>query len=304
MRSPSGVGMSVDIDDSATRCSMQYEELMQTMAEDGNVRWRWSRTGRPRVRAASVWRAGRTRARRCPDVLPRAERPGSTGWRRAGRPGARGRGAQRRRAWSASRTSSSSAFPTAHSRMASRCGETWCAVVRRLRPEVVITMNFDLTWADDGPVNHADHRAGRSRRARRVPRRRQSAVVPRAGRPWQGITDGYVAAIQPTDPLRRRRRHVGAGGRVHSSSTAPYIDGLGTEVDPEEFLTNMAGFAGHGGRLRVRRAPSTLPDVTSVNRQHRDREHRRAAEQHGARDAPVPNRLRTSSTAASSASPS
>src|SRR5215475_6761243 len=33
------------------------------------------------------------------------------------------------------------------------------AAFRRLRPEVVITMSFDLTWADEGPVNHADHRA-------------------------------------------------------------------------------------------------------------------------------------------------
>ena len=33
------------------------------------------------------------------------------------------------------------------------------AAFRRLRPEVVITMSFDLTWGDEGPVNHADHRA-------------------------------------------------------------------------------------------------------------------------------------------------
>ena len=31
--------------------------------------------------------------------------------------------------------------------------------LRRLRPDVVITMNFDLTWGDSGGVNHADHRA-------------------------------------------------------------------------------------------------------------------------------------------------
>src|SRR6266851_3505369 len=30
---------------------------------------------------------------------------------------------------------------------------------RRLQPEVIITMSFDLTWGEEGPVNHADHRA-------------------------------------------------------------------------------------------------------------------------------------------------
>src|SRR5215468_11833336 len=33
------------------------------------------------------------------------------------------------------------------------------AAVRRHRPEVVITMSFDLTWGEEGPVNHSDHRA-------------------------------------------------------------------------------------------------------------------------------------------------
>src|ERR1700740_670856 len=33
------------------------------------------------------------------------------------------------------------------------------AAFRKVRPEVVITMSFDLTWQENGPVNHADHRA-------------------------------------------------------------------------------------------------------------------------------------------------
>ena len=33
------------------------------------------------------------------------------------------------------------------------------AVFRRLQPQVVIGMSFDLTWGEEGPVNHADHRA-------------------------------------------------------------------------------------------------------------------------------------------------
>ena len=33
------------------------------------------------------------------------------------------------------------------------------AAFRRLQPQVIITMSFDLTWGEEGPVNHADHRA-------------------------------------------------------------------------------------------------------------------------------------------------
>src|SRR5215467_12492597 len=33
------------------------------------------------------------------------------------------------------------------------------AALRRHRPDVVITMSFDLTWGEEGPVNHSDHRA-------------------------------------------------------------------------------------------------------------------------------------------------
>ena len=30
---------------------------------------------------------------------------------------------------------------------------------KRLRPDIVVTTSFDLTWGDTGNVNHADHRA-------------------------------------------------------------------------------------------------------------------------------------------------
>ena len=33
------------------------------------------------------------------------------------------------------------------------------AALRRHKPDVVITMSFDLTWGEEGPVNHSDHRA-------------------------------------------------------------------------------------------------------------------------------------------------
>ena len=118
-----------------------------------------------------------------------------------------------------------------------------CAAFRRLRPEVVITMNFDLTWADDGPVNHADHRAVGLAALDACRDAANRWLFPELGDPWQGITDGYVAAMNPPthfvdvgDTLAR--------GVASLEQHRAYIDGLGTDFDPEEFLTNMAGFAG------------------------------------------------------------
>src|SRR5260370_30797803 len=65
------------------------------------------------------------------------------------------------------------------------------AAFRRLRPDVVIAMSFDLTWAEEGPVNHADHRAvglavldpGRAAANERV--------FPEAGRPCPPMHAAY-----------------------------------------------------------------------------------------------------------------
>jgi LmbE family N-acetylglucosaminyl deacetylase len=118
-----------------------------------------------------------------------------------------------------------------------------CAAFRRLRPEVVITMNFDLTWGDDGPVNHVDHR---NLGLAAVDACRDAAnrwLFPELGEPWQGITAAYVAAMNPPTHFV----DVGATlarGVASLEAHRAYIDGLGTGFDPEEFLTGMAGFAG------------------------------------------------------------
>lgn len=118
-----------------------------------------------------------------------------------------------------------------------------CAAYRRLRPEVVITMNFDLTWADDGPVNHSDHRAVGLAALDACRDAANRWLFPELGDPWQGITDGYVAAMNPPthfvdvgDTLAR--------GIASLEQHRAYIDGLGNDFDAEEFLTNMAGFGG------------------------------------------------------------
>jgi LmbE family N-acetylglucosaminyl deacetylase len=118
-----------------------------------------------------------------------------------------------------------------------------CAAFRRLRPDMVITMNFDLTWGDEGAVNHADHRAVGLAAIDACRDAANRWLYPELGAPWKGISAAYVAAMNPpthyvdvSDTLAR--------GIASLQEHRAYIDGLGTDFDPEDFLTNMAGFAG------------------------------------------------------------
>jgi len=115
--------------------------------------------------------------------------------------------------------------------------------LRRLRPDIVLTMNFELTWGDGGSVNHSDHRAtGRTV----LDACRDAAnrwVFPEAGEPWNGITYAYVAAAnEPTHFV-----DVGATlgrGIASLEEHRAYIGALGRDFDPDEFLRSMAGYAG------------------------------------------------------------
>src|SRR5712691_9832124 len=66
------------------------------------------------------------------------------------------------------------------------------AAIRRHRPDMVITMSFDLTWGDEGPVNHADHRAvGLAT----LDDSRDAAypwLFPDAGPAWHGVKPMYA----------------------------------------------------------------------------------------------------------------
>jgi len=118
------------------------------------------------------------------------------------------------------------------------------AALRRVQPQVVFTMNFDLTWGDGGVVNHADHRAVglATLDACRDAANRWS--FPDAGEPWNGITAVYVsgggaAATHYVD--------VGSTIDLGVASLAEhraYIDGLGRPFDPDQFLRDMAGYGG------------------------------------------------------------
>ena len=117
------------------------------------------------------------------------------------------------------------------------------AAFRRLRPDIVVTMNFDLTWGDSGSVNHSDHRAIGSTVLDACRDAANRWIFPDAGEPWSGIKFVYVAAAnEPThfvdvgDTLELGISSL----RAHQA----YIDGLGGTFDPDAFLRSMAEYAG------------------------------------------------------------
>lgn len=117
------------------------------------------------------------------------------------------------------------------------------AAIRRLRPEIVITMNFELTWGEEGPVNHADHRAVGLATLDACRDAANSWLFPDAGGAWRGIRDIYVAGVADPTHFVDVTATIDAGVaslREHKV----YLDGLGRDFDPDEFLRNMAGFTG------------------------------------------------------------
>ncbi len=117
------------------------------------------------------------------------------------------------------------------------------AAFRRLQPEVVITMSFDLTWGEEGPVNHADHRAVGLAVLDACRDAANEWVFPEAGPRGTRIRDAYVAATGDPTHFVDVTATIEAGIASLREHRA-YIDGLGGDFDPDEFLRNMAGFTG------------------------------------------------------------
>jgi LmbE family N-acetylglucosaminyl deacetylase len=130
---------------------------------------------------------------------------------------------------------------------------------RRLRPDVVITMSFDLTWSEEGPVNHADHRAVGLAVLDACRDAANGWVFPESGPACPAISAAYVIAsgepthfVDVTDTI-----DLGiASLREHRA----YIDGLGRDFDPDQFLRDMAGYVGMGAgcdyAVSMRRYPT------------------------------------------------
>jgi LmbE family N-acetylglucosaminyl deacetylase len=116
---------------------------------------------------------------------------------------------------------------------------------RRLQPEVVITQSFDLTWGEEGPVNHADHRAVGLAVLDACRDAANGWVFPDAGPAWTGIRSAYVAGSGSPTHFVDVTASIDAGVASLREHRA-YIEGLGREFDPDEFLKNMAGYVGLG----------------------------------------------------------
>ena len=119
------------------------------------------------------------------------------------------------------------------------------AAFRRLQPQVVIGMSFDLTWGEDGPVNHADHRAVGLATLDACRDAANEWVFPEAGPRATDIRDAYVAGTGALTHFVDVTGTIDAGVASLREHRA-YIDGLGRDFDPDEFLKNMAGFVGLG----------------------------------------------------------
>ena len=118
-----------------------------------------------------------------------------------------------------------------------------CRTFRRLCPDVVIAMNFELTWGDSPNMNHADHRAVGLATLDACRDAANRWLFPELGDPWQGMQAAYVAAMDPATHFVDVGETLALGVASLREHRA-YLDGLGTDFDPEEFLTNIAGYAG------------------------------------------------------------
>ncbi len=116
---------------------------------------------------------------------------------------------------------------------------------RQLQPEVVITMSFDLTWGEDGPVNHADHRAVGLAVLDACRDAGNEWVFRDLALPRATIKDAYVVTSGNPTHFADVTDTIGAGIASLREHRA-YLDGLGGDFDPDEFLRNMAGYVGLG----------------------------------------------------------
>ncbi|HEX9541056.1 MAG TPA: PIG-L deacetylase family protein [Streptosporangiaceae bacterium] len=117
------------------------------------------------------------------------------------------------------------------------------AVLRDHRPDVVITMNFELTWGDGGVVNHSDHRAVGLAALDACRDAANPWLFEDAGTAWGGIQHVYVAGVSDPTHFVDVTATIEAGVASLREHKA-YLDGLGRAFDPDEFLRNMAGYLG------------------------------------------------------------
>jgi LmbE family N-acetylglucosaminyl deacetylase len=117
--------------------------------------------------------------------------------------------------------------------------------LRQLQSEVVITMSFDLTWGEDGPVNHADHRAVGLAALDACRDAANEWLFPELDLPPAHVKDAYVVASGEPSHFVDVTATMDAGIASLKEHRA-YLAGLGGDFDPGEFLRDMAGYVGLG----------------------------------------------------------
>ena len=122
--------------------------------------------------------------------------------------------------------------------------------IRAHRPEVVITMSFDLTWGGV-TVNHADHRAVGLATLDACRDAANRWLLPERGEPWSGVQAVYVNAAAETTHYVDVTDFVDRGVASLNEHRA-YLDGLGSDFDPDAFLRGSA--AGLGDEVGCRYA--------------------------------------------------
>ncbi len=113
-------------------------------------------------------------------------------------------------------------------------------VVRRHRPEIVITINFRDSWGDSNVLNQADHIATGRAVLDAVRDAGNRWIFPEAGERWDGVRQVWAASsplarhgVDVTDTFDR--------GVASLKAHEAYLRGLGDQMgDPEEFLEAMA----------------------------------------------------------------
>src|SRR6202021_578758 len=106
------------------------------------------------------------------------------------------------------------------------------AAFRRLQPQVVIGMSFDLTWGEEGPVNHADHRAVGLATLDACRDAANEWVFPELGPRCDTIRHAYVASAGTPTHFVDVTGAIEAGIASLKEHQA-YIDGLGGDFDPD-----------------------------------------------------------------------
>jgi LmbE family N-acetylglucosaminyl deacetylase len=117
------------------------------------------------------------------------------------------------------------------------------ASIRRSRPQVVLGMNFELTWGEGRQVNHADHRAVGLATLDACRDAANEWLFPDLGESWSGIETIYVAGASAATHFVDVTDSIDAGVASLREHRV-YIEALGGDFDPETFLRDIAGYGG------------------------------------------------------------